>query len=252
MRLKDRVAIVTGASRGIGNAVVRGFAREGAHVVLNYIEHESEVMQTVQTLEADGVQILPYRADITSDEQILAMVDAAMARFGRIDILVNNAGIYPRKHWYEITEEEWDQVLGINLKGCFLCCKAVYPHMKQKGYGRIINVSSVTFWNGIENLAHYTASKGGIIGLTRGLARELGRDGIGINAITPGAIQTETELEMFADQQEVFVKQFAELQALPQRLVSDDVVGTVVFLASEDSAMITGQTINVDGGWMLH
>lgn len=252
MRLKNRVAIVTGASRGIGNAVIRRYAREGAHVVLNYLEHEPDVSNTVKELESQGTQILAYRADVTRTEQIEAMVSATIERFGQIDILVNNAGVYPRKSWHEITESEWDHVLNVNLKGAFLCCKAVYPHMKAQKAGRIINVSSVTFWNGAENLAHYIASKGGIIGLTRALARELGRDNIGINAITPGAVLTETELEMFGDQQEEFARQFAELQSFPRRQIPEDVVGAFVFLASGDSNFITGQTLNVDGGWVMH
>ena len=251
MLLTNRVAIVTGAPRGIGNAVVRGFAREGASVVLNYIAYEEEALRTVSMIEEAGGKAMAYRADVTKYAEIQGMVEAAVKRFGKIDILVNNAGAYPRCAWHEITEEQWDLVLGVNLKGTFLCCKAVYPYMKQQNYGRIINVSSVTFWRGQENIAHYIASKGGIIGFTRAIAREVGRDGIGVNAITPGAVQTETELELYPDQEAV-AQQMAAAQCFPDRVTSEDIVGTFVYLASEQSAKVTGQTINVDGGWVMH
>jgi len=252
MRLKDRVAIVTGAARGIGNAVVRGLAHEGAKVILSYYEHADVAEATIREIEAGGGEAAAIYTDVTDSAQVERMVQSTVEHFGRVDILVNNAGIYPRKTWHEITEAEWDAVLNVNLKGCFLCAKAVYPFMKRQGYGRIINVSSVTFWGGAEGLAHYVAAKGGIIGFTRTIARESSQDGITINAITPGAIQTETELEMFPDRQEEFAQTFAAMQSIPRRLVSKDMVGICVFLASEDSAAITGQTINVDGGWMMH
>lgn len=252
MRLKGRVAIVTGASRGIGNAVVRAFAREGARVVLNYIEHEDEALRTVDQINTAGGTAFAFKADVTRSDQINAMVAATVERLGTVDVLVNNAGIYPRSAWIDITEDEWDRVLAVNLKSCFLCSKAVYPAMKAQGYGRIINVSSVTFWNGQANLAHYVASKGGIIGFTRAIAREVGGDGITVNAITPGAVQTETELEMFPDQQDEFAARFAELQSIPRRQIPADVTGAFVFLASEEAAFITGQTLNADGGWMMH
>ena len=252
MRLQDRVALVTGAARGIGNAVARGFAAEGAKVALNYYEHEEATHQTVRDIEANGGEAFAMYADVSKADSVNAMVDAVIQRFGKIDILVNNAGIYPRKAWHQITEQEWDHVINVNLKGTFLCSQAVYPYMQQQGYGRIINVSSVTFWFGATQLAHYVASKGGIIGLTRAIAREVGQEGITVNAVTPGAVQTETELEMFADQQEEFATMFAELQSIPRRQVSKDMVGVFVFLASDESEFVTGQTINVDGGWMMH
>lgn len=252
MRLQGRVALVTGAARGIGNAVARGFITEGAKVALNYYEHEETTHQTIREIEAAGGEAIAIYADVTKLDSVKAMVDGVIQRFGKIDILVNNAGLYPRKAWHQITEQEWDHVINVNLKGTFLCSQAVYPYMKQQAYGRIINISSVIFWLGGSQMAHYVASKGGVIGLTRAVAREVGQEGITVNAVTPGAVQTETELEMFPDQQEEFATTFAKLQSIPRRQVSKDMVGVCVFLASDDSEFITGQTINVDGGWMMH
>ncbi|MNI49486.1 (S)-1-Phenylethanol dehydrogenase [compost metagenome] len=169
-------------------------------------------------------------------------------------MLVNNAGTDPRKPWLEITGEEWDHVMSVNVKSQFLCAQAVYPHMRAQGHGKIINVSSVVFFRGQAGYVHYVASKGAIIGFTRALAREAGGDNIHVNCITPGAVLTETELGKVGSQ-EALDKSTAYLlqeQALKRRETTDDIVGTFVFLASEDSGFLTGQTINVDGGWMMH
>jgi 3-oxoacyl-[acyl-carrier protein] reductase len=252
MRLAERVAIITGAPRGIGRAVARGFAREGARVVINYLDYENLAHEAVAEIAAMGGEALAYPADVTSSTQIAAMVTAVLARFGTIDVLVNNAALSVRAPWHEISEAEWDRILAVNLKGCFLCARAVYPIMRRQGRGRIINVSSVTALRGQEHLAHYIASKAGIIGFTRAIAREVGRDGITVNAITPGAVQTEHELENFAAQQEEIARQMAAAQSIPRREVAEDLVGAFIFLASDESAMITGQTLNVDGGWVTH
>ena len=252
MRLSDRVAIITGAPRGIGRAVARGFAREGAKVVINYLDYENLAHEAVAEIERLGGQAVAYRADVSSATEVAAMVDTVRDRFGTVDILVNNAALSARTPWHEITEGDWDRVVAVNLKGCFLCARAVYPLMRHQGRGRIINVSSVTALRGQEHLAHYIASKAGIIGFTRAIAREVGRDGITVNAITPGAVQTEHERENFAAQQDEIARQMAAIQSIPRREVAEDLVGTFIFLASDESAMITGQTINVDGGWVMH
>lgn len=251
MRLKDRVAIVTGAARGIGNAAAVGLAREGARVVLNYLDYEEQAQQTIRQIEAAGGTAFAYHADVTSSAQVEGMVSETVKRYGTVDILINNAGWYPHTPWLEITEEEWDKVQAVNLKSCFLCSKAVYPYMRQQKRGRIINVSSVTFWVGHKLLTHYVAAKGGMIGFTRALAREIGPDFITVNAVTPGSTQTETDREMFSDQEAV-LQEALSVQSLPRREQSEDLIGTFVFLASDDSAFITGQTINVDGGWAMH
>jgi 3-oxoacyl-[acyl-carrier protein] reductase len=167
-------------------------------------------------------------------------------------ILVNNAGLTDtHKPWQQITEEEWDRVLAVNLKSCFLTFRAVYPDMAAAGWGRVINISSVTYWLGRPNLLHYVSSKAGMIGFTRTLAREVGSEGITVNAVTPGAIQTESELEMFPDQAGI-AAYLDEVQAVKRRGLPEDIAGAVRYLASDAASFVSGQTINVDGGWAMH
>lgn len=257
MRLKNKVALVTGGSSGIGKEVCFAYASEGSRVIVNYENSpvaEKQANEVVQKIKSKGGQAHSYCCDVGFEEEIIKMIEVINKRWGGVDILVNNAGIYPRKKWYEITSEEWDRVHSVNLKSCFLTSKAVFPTMKSKGYGKIINVSSVTFWNGQKGFLHYVASKGGIIGFTRALAREVGQDGIAVNAITPGAVQTEQELKDLPDpvKRKENDERLIESQCFSRRQLPKDMVGTFVFLASPESDFITGQTINVDGGWMMH
>ena len=178
------------------------------------------------------------------------MVEEVAEHFGHIDILVNNAGIYPRYVWNEMSAEQWDRIQGVNLRSCFLCSQAVFAYLKKQGAGKIINISSVTFWLGFpRNLVHYTASKGGVIGFTRALARDIGESNIQVNAITPGAVETEEEKKVATPEQ---VAAIVAQQSLKRRVLPRDIARTAIFLASPDSDMITGQTINVDGGWAMH
>ena len=250
MRLKDRVAIVTGGSRGIGRAASMGLAREGARVLVNYLNRADKAEEVVRLITEGGGQAIAFRADVSNAREVEQMTDAALESFGGIDILVNNAGADPRRGWLDISEAEWDWLMAVNLKSQFLCARAVVPHMKARGKGKIINLTSIVYYLGFRDLLHYSATKGGVIGLTHALARELGPDGINVNAIAPGAIQTEAELEDQPDQQALAVL-LAEKQCLPRRITPEDLVGTFVFLASDDSDPITGQTIVVDGGWVL-
>jgi len=254
MRLKHKVALITGGSTGIGREVCFAFAAEGAKVAVNYIGAEEKARNVVEAIEASGGQAMAVYADVSDEAQVNAMVETVGRAWGGIDILVNNAGIYPRKEWHEITGDEWDRVQAVNLKSCFLTSKAVFPHMRAKGYGKIINVSSVTFWRGQKGFVHYVASKGGVIGFTRALSREVGKHGITVNAISPGAVLTEQELIDMpdAEEQEQARRYFAEEQAIPRRQLPADMVGAFLFLASPDSDFTTGQTVNVDGGWMMH
>jgi 3-oxoacyl-[acyl-carrier protein] reductase len=254
MRLRHKVALVTGGATGIGREVCLAFGREGAKVVVNYIGNPEKAEKVVTEIEANGGTAIAICADVSSEEQIGSMIREIGAKWGGVDILVNNAGIYPRKTWHEITGEEWDKVQAVNAKSCFLTSKAVFPYMLSKGYGKIINVASVTFFRGQKDFVHYVASKGAVIGFTRALSREVGGDGITVNAISPGAVRTEQELLDFPDasvQEETRIYLEQE-QAIPRRQLPHDMAGCFIFLASPDSDFMTGQTLNVDGGWVMH
>lgn len=254
MKLKDKVAIVTGSSQSIGRAVAIRFAQEGARVVINYLSRPDLAAQVVEQIRQEHGEAFAYGADVTDELQVRAMVEATVQRFGRVDILVNNAAIDPRQPWQDISVADWDLVMTNNVRSQFVCAKAVFPHMQKQHYGKIINVSSVTFLTGRAGYVHYVASKGAIVGFTRALAREVGADGITVNCITPGAVLTETELEKVgsAEAQERIAEEIKSLQAIPRRQLTDDLVGVFVFLASSDSDFVTGQILNADGGWMMH
>jgi 3-oxoacyl-[acyl-carrier protein] reductase len=252
VRLQGRTALVTGAARGIGAAIARGLAREGAAVVVNYATREAQAGRVVEAIEAAGGRAFAIRGDVSVAAEVDAMVAATVERFGGLDILVNNAAVTDaHRPWTELTEAAWDRSLDVNLKSCFLGFRAAHPHLKAGGHGRVINISSVTFLTGQGHLLDYVSSKGGMIGFTRTLARDVGRDGITVNAITPGAILTEAELQMFPDQ-EAIAAQMAALQSVPRRGLPEDIAHGVVFLASDEASFITGQTLNIDGGWAMH
>ncbi|MDN4075999.1 SDR family NAD(P)-dependent oxidoreductase [Fictibacillus terranigra] len=253
MKLQGKVAVITGSSRSIGAAVAKRFAREGAKVVINYNKHPDLAEEVMNDIVDNGGQAMTFRADVSQEEDVKAMMAAAASQFGTIDILVNNAAIDPRKAWYEITEEDWDHVMGVNVKSQFLCSKAVFPFMRNQGQGKIINVSSVTFFTGQKNFLHYVSSKGAIIGFTRALAREVGEYNITVNCITPGAVLTETEYEKVSPETiETSTNYLKEAQCFSRRETVEDVEGAFVFFASQDSNFISGQILNVDGGWMMH
>lgn len=253
MKLQNKVALVTGGSTGIGKAVCLAYAAEGAKVVINYWNTPEEAEQVRAEIVAAGGEAMTEQADVTKEAEIGRMVQAIGEVWGGVDILVNNAGIYPNKPWTEITEADWDLVMDVNLKSCFFVSKAVFPHMKARGYGKIINVSSVTFLSGQKGFVHYVASKGGIVGFTRSLAREIGEHGIGVNVISPGAVMTEQEKRTYSEEhlRETAVY-LAQAQSFSRRQLPSDLVGGFVFLASPDSDFITGQLLNIDGGWMMH
>ena len=251
MRLKDRVAIVTGAARGTGQEFCVALSREGDKVVAADILSCEETVAKV--LEASG-EALAVAADVADPQSTQAMASEALKRFGRIDILVNNAAVLPKFAPFEqIQEDEWDRVMAVNIKGMWLCCKAVVPVMRQQGTGKIINISSDTIWMGVPMLLHYVSSKGAIFAFTRALARELSGTGICVNAITPGFTLTEG-VQAMADAETV-----AHIRALvlEQQIVKRgeeprDLTGALVFLASADSDFISGQTVNVNGGVTHH
>jgi NAD(P)-dependent dehydrogenase (short-subunit alcohol dehydrogenase family) len=244
------VAIVTGAARGLGRAFCLGLAKEGAVVSAADLDLAG-AQETAEQIVAGGGQAIAVSVDVSDEAATQRMAAQTAERWGRIDILINNAAIYAgleRKMFDAISPAEWDRVMAVNLKGPWLCARAVFPWMKAQKSGKIINVASAVFFSGSALWAHYVASKGGVIGLTRALAKEVGDYGITINAIAPGFTLTEASQSLIPDAERYGV----DRGALKRAEQPEDVVGLAVFLASPASDFITGQTIVVDGGRQLH
>jgi 3-oxoacyl-[acyl-carrier protein] reductase len=248
MLLNNQVALITGAATGIGEAIARLFAGEGARVHLMDKDGEACDKVAADINEAGGMAF-SFGGDVRDAEAVASLVRAAVDRFGRVDTLVNNAGIFPRRAFLEMTERDWDEMHDVNLKSMFRTCRAVVPHMMAQKSGKVVNISSVTFHLGVPELTHYVSSKGGVVGFTRSLARELGPDNIHVNCVTPGAIHTESEARFVSPEQ---VKVFVENQSLRRRITPLDVARVCLFLSCELSDGMTGQTLNVDGGWAMH
>lgn len=254
MRLKGKIAIVTGAAQGIGAAIAVGYAKEGAKVVVADI---ADGKGTVEAIEKAGGEALYVKTDVTSQAECDAMAKAALERFGSIDILVNNAAFFGDiilKPFTEITTEEWNKVMLINTGGPFHCTKAVFPYMKDKG-GKIINLSSASIFEGVPGMPHYVSSKGAVMAFTRCMARELGDFNINMNSIAPGYTQSEGGKNLVKGSSLPVAD--LEEQQLPMRCLKrtpypEDLVGVAVFLASDMSSFITGQLIVHDGGMSFH
>lgn len=250
MRLKDKVAIVTGAAKGLGRVFAIGLAKEGAKIMAVTRKDLDNLDKTVKEIEKLGGVAKSLQADVSIEKDAIRIAEETMKAFGRIDILVNCAAIYDglvRKSFTEIDPKEWDQVMAVNVKGPWLCTRAVFPHMKQQGKGKIVNLSSEVFFTGSHGLIHYVSSKGGVIGLTRALAIELGPHNININAVAPGFTDTEASRSI-ADVTKYDVSK-TPLKRLEQ---PNDLLGAVIFLASDESDFITGQTLLVNGGRAMH
>ncbi len=253
MRLKDKVIIVTGAGHGLGLAYATRFASEGAHVAIAEID-EPAGARAAEAIRAKGGSAWFRHTDVTKFDQVQALVEDTVRRTGRVDVLLNNAGIYEtQKVWTgpieELDEREWDRVMDVNLKGVFFCCKAVIPQMKKQRSGKIINVASATFFLGVGDMPHYTTSKGGVVAMTRVMAKQLGAWNINVNCLTPGSTMTE---EKITDDVRERRQRAAAGRAFARIETAEDVTGTALFLASSDSDYMTGQLLVVEGGGVMH
>lgn len=245
--LEGKIAIVTGASRGIGRQIALTLASYGANIVVNYRGSEESARKVAKEIEEMGREALLYQGNVADMDAMKEMVKETIKKFGRIDILVNNAGITKDKLLMAMKEEEFDQVLDINLKGSFICMKQVIRTMMKQRYGRIINLSSVSGRMGNAGQVNYSASKAGVIGMTKSLAREVGSRGITVNAVAPGFIDTDMTAVLKDDVKE------AIMAGIPLKRVGkpEDIAEAVAFLASDKASYITGQVLSVDGGMFM-
>ncbi|KUF36434.1 MULTISPECIES: 3-oxoacyl-[acyl-carrier-protein] reductase [Lysinibacillus] len=246
-KLEGKVAVVTGASRGIGRAIAVKLAEEGAKVVVNYSGSQAKAEEVVEMIQANGGEAIAVQASVSQTEEVTALMDAAVKTFGSLDILVNNAGITRDNLLMRMKEDEWDDVLNTNLKGVFLCTKAVTRQMMKQRAGRIINISSIVGVAGNAGQANYVAAKAGVIGLTKTTAKELASRNILVNAIAPGFIETEMTEQLPEDIKKGMLTQIP-LAKLGQ---PEDIAKAVAFLASDDANYMTGQTLHIDGGMVM-
>jgi 3-oxoacyl-[acyl-carrier protein] reductase len=252
-RLEGRVAIVTGGGHGIGKAYAQRLAEEGAKIVIAEIDGPAAERLAAE-LQRAGFEALGLRTDVADGASVEEMARRTLERFGRIDILVNNAAVFAtvpmsRAPFDQIDPAEWDRMMAVNLRGTWLASRAVIPHMRQQGYGKIINISSGTALKGSASRIHYVTSKAGILGFTKSLAQEVGKDNICVNCVAPGSTLSEEN----PDEALVRYRQAAASSRALQRMQTpEDLVGAVAFFASSDSDFITGQTLVVDGGSCMH
>lgn len=248
----SRIALITGASRGIGAATAVALARDGFSVALNYRPSQrgkADANSVVDRIRLEGGSAAAFAGDVSDPRSVDQLAEAVQDEFGEIDILVLNAALSRRTPWEEIDIEEWNKVMSVNLSGALSCAKRIVPGMSRRGWGRVVTLGSVTSEQGEVGALHYVTSKAGILGFTRSLAREVGASGVTVNCVMPGAILTEKELEEYPDQL-TLASWLAEVQCLPRRGRPEDIADAISFLASERAAFITGQVLNVDGGWI--
>jgi 3-oxoacyl-[acyl-carrier protein] reductase len=247
VNLEGKVAVVTGASRGIGRAIALELARFGASVVVNYNRSADAASEVVATIEEEGGEAVAVQADVGDLDQATRLVQSAIDTFGGIDILVNNAGTTRDQLLMLMSEDDWDTVLRTNLKGIFNCCKAAARKMMRQRSGRIVNISSVSGIAGQGGQTNYAASKAGVIGFTKSLAKELGARNVTVNAVAPGFVPTD----LTADLSEDLVQRAIEVTPLGRMGQPEEVAYAVVFLASDMASFITGEVLTVDGGLVM-
>jgi NAD(P)-dependent dehydrogenase (short-subunit alcohol dehydrogenase family) len=250
-RLAGKVAVITGAAQGIGAAYARRLSAEGAAIVVADIADTTPVVNEILAANRKAIGV---RVDVCSADSVNRMIQSAVDAFGRVDILVNNAGLFANlsfKPIAEIDHAEWNRVMAVNVRGVFDCCKAVSPVMRKQGYGKIVNIASAIVFKGSPLLAHYVASKGAVVALTRALARELGEDGIRVNALAPGLTGSENLLRNPSWAGSLTANNVAS-RAIKREALPEDMAGTLVYLCAEESDFVTGQIIVVDGGSIMH
>ncbi|NLY67925.1 MAG: 3-oxoacyl-[acyl-carrier-protein] reductase [Tissierellia bacterium] len=247
MSLTGKNALVTGASRGIGRAIAVELAKNGANIAISYVNNKDKADEVVNEIKGYGVKAIAVKADVSKEEEVLNMVKIVKESIGSIDILVNNAGINRDNLLMRMSTEDWDKVIDTNLKGTYLCSKALIRDMIKKKSGKIINIASVAGVAGNFGQTNYSASKAGVIGFTKSLAKEVASRGINVNAIAPGLIETDMTLALKEDIRDSLVKNIP----MGRLGTVQDIANIVIFLASEKSNYITGQVINVDGGMIM-
>ncbi len=248
MEISEKVIIITGSARGLRQTYAKRFAELGAHLV---VCDRRDCHQTVALCRQAGAEAIGFETDVTDAASARTMAERALARFGRIDVLINNAALFGSLHFApfdKLDEAEWDATMSVNVKGIWHCCRAVVPVMRDAGGGAIINISSLAAIYGMPNGLHYTTSKAAVIGLTRGLAREVGRYNIRVNAVAPNVVDTEAAGEFFGDKKDKLMEATTSQMSLRKPLEADDLFGTMLYLASDQSSHTTGQTLMVDGG----
>lgn len=251
MSLQGKVAIITGGGQGLGRSYAFMLAENGAKVVIADINAE-KAEQVAQELREKNYEAIAVKVDVSDEASTQSMADAVIAKWGKIDILINNAAYFSAikmKPFEEISVEEWDLAMAVNLRGTFLCCKAVVPHMKEQKSGTIVNVTSATVLEGRPNYLHYVSSKAGIIGFTRALAREIGEFGINVNTLCPGLTLTEVPRTTI---NETAIQGAISRQSIRRSGQSEDMAGAMLFLVSDQAKFISGQMLNVDGGSSMH